>query len=278
MRPHIDFVQAQNLPWQNADIVDRPSLSLKLLSQDPESGALSVLLRYPAGWSAIDEWLDADEEFFVLDGSLEINGKVYHDHTYANLPSGTPRKTASSSTGAVALTFFSKGVRVHRGTRPPAEAAAEGLVEFIDLAENVWDGDMESMGLAPMRDGARMRVLKRHPVTGETSYVTATIAFRRGKQAERHPVIQEFFLLAGELAGDRGVMQAGAYCVRPPLAKHAPYGSKTGALIFFRSLGGPQSTAWEETDPFTFTPRHNPIVPEELKRYAAQPLPRPPRY
>jgi len=34
MRPHIDFVQAQNLPWQSADIVDRPSLSLKLLSQD----------------------------------------------------------------------------------------------------------------------------------------------------------------------------------------------------------------------------------------------------
>jgi len=37
MRPHIDFVQAQNLPWQSADIVDRPSLSLKLLSQDLES-------------------------------------------------------------------------------------------------------------------------------------------------------------------------------------------------------------------------------------------------
>ena len=69
MRPHIDFVQAQNLPWQSAAIVDRPSLSLKLLSQDPESGALSVLLRYPAGWSAADEWLDADDEFFVLDGS-----------------------------------------------------------------------------------------------------------------------------------------------------------------------------------------------------------------
>jgi hypothetical protein len=129
-----------------------------------------------------------------------------------------------------------------------------------------------------MRDGARMRVLKRHPVTGETSYVTATIAFRRGKQAERHPVIQEFFLLAGELAGDRGVMQAGAYCVRPPFAKHAPYGSKTGALIFFRSLGGPQSTAWEDTDPFTFTPKHDPILPDELKSYGTHPLARPPRY
>src|SRR6185312_16385121 len=117
MRPHIDFVQAQNLPWQSADIVDRPSLSLKLLSQDLESGALSVLLRYPAGWSATDEWLDADEEFFVLDGALEINGRVYHDHTYANLPSGTVRNSASSPIGAVILAFFSKAVRVHRGTR-----------------------------------------------------------------------------------------------------------------------------------------------------------------
>ena len=74
MRPHIDFVQAQNLPWQSAGIIDRPALSLKLLSQDSESGASSVLLRYSAGWSATDEWLDADEEFLVLDGSVEING------------------------------------------------------------------------------------------------------------------------------------------------------------------------------------------------------------
>jgi hypothetical protein len=59
------------------------------------------------------------------------------------------------------------------------------------------------------------------------------------------------------------------------MAKHAPYGSKTGALIFFRSLGGPQTTNWEDADPFTFTPAHTPILPPELERHG-EPMPRPP--
>ena len=196
MRSHIDFIQAQNLPWQSADIVDRPSLSLKLLSQDLESGALSVLLRYSAGWSVTDEWLDADEEFFVLDGSLEINGKVYHDHTYANFPSGT---LASLHPLPPALSFLlsSQKESVFTGERVHRRKPSRDSVEFIDLAENIWDGDMELMGLGPMRDGARMRILKRHPATGETSYVTGTIAFRRGKQAEAAPCYPGILLVGG---------------------------------------------------------------------------------
>ena len=72
-------------------------------------------------------------------------------------------------------------------------------------------------------------------------------------------------MLSGELAGPRGTMQAGAYCIRPPMAKHAPYGSPTGALILFRGFGGSQETFWEDTDPFTFYPEHDPILPDHLK-------------
>lgn len=275
-RPHIDFVQSQRLPWEPGSHIGRPELSIKLLSRDDKSGALSCLARFPAGWSAADEWLNVDEEFFVLDGALDINGRHYRDHTYGSFPAGFVRKQARSADGAVALMFLSARPTIRTG-RPDLAPSTDGLVEFVDLADNIWDADMESMGLAPMRQGAQMRVLKKHPKTGETTYVTATIAFRRGSRAERHPVIQEFYLLAGELAGDRGIMQAGAYCIRPPMAKHAPYGSKTGALIFFRSLGGPQSTQWEDTDPFTFTPAHTPILPAELERYG-EPMDRPQRY
>lgn len=275
-RPHIDFVQTQRLPWHPGAQIGRPELSIKLLSFDAATGAVSCIVRFPAGWSAAKEWLTVDEEFFVLDGELEINGRRYRDHTYASFPAGYVREGAASAHGAVALMFLSGKPDVRAGV-PGGETSSDGLVEFIDLADNIWDADMDSMGLAPMRQGAQMRVLKKHPKTGETTYVTATIAFRRGSRAERHPVIQEFYLLAGELAGDRGIMQAGAYCIRPPMAKHAPYGSKTGALIFFRSLGGPQSTHWEDTDPFTFTPAHTPILPPELEPYGA-PMDRPPRY
>ena len=81
----------------------------------------------------------------------------------------------------------------------------------------------------PVRPGEherprRMRVLRDDPTTGENSYITATIPFRHGVRAERHPVVQEFFVLAGELNGNTGTMQAGAYCFRPEMVAHGPYG------------------------------------------------------
>ena len=72
-------------------------------------------------------------------------------------------------------------------------------------------------------------------------------------------------------------MQAGAYCIRPPMAKHAPYGSPSGALILFRGFGGAQDTFWEDTDPFSFEPAHRPILPDDLRQYGA-PAPRISRY
>lgn len=89
--------------------------------------------------------------------------------------------------------------------------------------------------------------------------------------------MQELFLLSGELAGELGVMQAGAYCLRPPMVKHGPYGSPTGAVVFFRGLGGKQRTFWEDGPPFSFRPDHNPVLPERLKPLGG-PFPRPPRY
>ena len=84
-------------------------------------------------------------------------------------------------------------------------------------------------------------------------------------RAERHPIVQEFFLLSGELAGELGVMQAGAYCFRPPMFKHGPYGSPTGAVILFRGLGGKQETYWEDGPPFSFRPGHQPVLPEQVE-------------
>ena len=89
--------------------------------------------------------------------------------------------------------------------------------------------------------------------------------------------MQELFLLSGEPAGELGVMQAGAYCLRPPMVKHGPYGSPTGAVVFFRGLGGKQRTFWEDGPPFSFRPDHNPVLPERLKPLGG-PFPRPPRY
>ena len=122
-----------------------------------------------------------------------------------------------------------------------------------------------------------MKILREDPFSSETTYISASIAYRIGTRAERHPIVQEFFILSGELAGELGVMQAGAYCFRPPMFKHGPYGSPSGAVILFRGLGGKHETLWEDGPPFSFRPGHTPILPERLKPFGG-PFPRPHRY
>lgn len=277
-RPHIEWIQAQALPWRRGVLAARAGAEAKILSADDTTGALSCILRYPPGYARGPEWLSADEEFWVLDGAIEVDGVQYGEHTYAHLPRTMPRSSLVSAQGAAVLTFFSQAPDATPG-QPDQPYDARRLVRRLAAADNVWDGDFEAMGLGSMRATARMRTLRRDPDTGEITYLTATIPFRQGERSERHPVVQEFFLISGELAGDRGVMQAGAYCWRPPAVKHAPYGSWTGTLLLFRSVGGPQTTDWEDPDePFSWTPAHRPVLPPDLAPLMTSPWPRPERY
>lgn len=275
MRPHIDFVQAQHLAWEDAAPLGMSGARMKVLSRDDHSGALSCVLELPAGAIRQSAPLSFDEEIYLLDGTIEIGGVRYGENAYAFLPSGFGENAIASPRGAHLLYFRSDARPA--GVETDAELIASRLVRQIDVSSGQWDGDFDKFGLGAMKAGARMRVLREDPVTGETTYITATIAFRRGERAERHPIVQEFFLLSGELAGELGTMQAGAYCFRPPMEKHGPYGSPTGALILFRGLGGRQETYWEDADPFSFFPTHQPILPEEM-RAAGAPVQRPTRY
>ena len=78
-RPHIEFIHAQDLPWQsNALPGALNDLDCKVLSSDAESGACSVIVKIPPGWSrqGIENW-SAAQEFFVLDGAVDIGSQTY---------------------------------------------------------------------------------------------------------------------------------------------------------------------------------------------------------
>ena len=51
MRPHIDFVQAQHLPWESAEALGFGGARAKILSRDDASGAVSCVLSLSAGLS-----------------------------------------------------------------------------------------------------------------------------------------------------------------------------------------------------------------------------------
>lgn len=274
MRDHIEFIQTQRLPWEAGEDLGLPGARVKLLSADPDDGSFSALASLPKGWTRGAGPLACDEEIYVLDGELRIGGLSLAEDSYSFRPAGLDHGALQAVTETHLLFFRSGEIAAHLRE---SSAAASRRVDKIDMTDGVWDGDFEKLGLGGMKSTARMRILREDPFSGEITYVSASNAFKRGDKAERHPIVQEFFMLSGELAGEQGLMQAGAYCFRPPMFKHAPYATRTGAVILFRSLGGKQETFWEETAPIGFNPDPAPILPDRLRALGA-PWPRVKRY
>ncbi len=279
-RPHTEFIHAQLLPWRRIGTeAARPDAEYKFLSRDEDTGACSALIRYPAGWSKTGaEYITADEEFYVLSGEIEINGTHYGFDTYGFLPSGFPRESMSVRAGAVVLTFFSAEPTIKAGK---AEWDASRLVRKIDALHMPWDMSLNDPKLAHL--GISRKDLRKDPVTGERTFLSMILPHSEppgceGPQ-ERHPIVEEAYVISGSLTGPQGTMEPGAYFWRPPAIAHGPFGTRWGCVTLIRFVGGEHKNIWSETSaPFDFDAPYDPILPEDLSAFAYAPWTPPPRY
>lgn len=263
-RPQIEFIQSQSLPW-----TPDPRFGLgggaevKILSEDKESGAASLLVRYPVGWKFPAGARGADEEFLVLDGTLKVGDTDYGHLTYAHWPAGYASKSRVSAAGATVLTFFSGDPR----QRAPESFDPARLVARIDAYATPYTGNFHP----EFPPGAGRKTLFNDPVTKETSWLLGTLPVRWAERSEVHDTVEEMYLLSGESHGDRGVMRPGAYFWRPEHIAHGPFGTLTGNLYFFRTKGGPLVTRYVEPEtPFHWWPAYKPALPPELAAHAKE--------
>jgi hypothetical protein len=270
-RPHTVFVQAQELPWTTGLYGEgRTDVEAKALSFDEISGASTMILHYPAGWSrSAAHHVDVHEEILVLDGSLEINGRTYGPYCYANLPKGYARSSAASPKGAVVLTMFSGEPHTIDGTAPDA-MDRKLLVEWVDCAGKGLEGWTENPYTRYLI-GTGVQPLREDPYTGEISILYSALPFRYMEKRWSHPTVQEMYLLAGEyVINDVGILRPGAYCWWRENLFHGPYGSHTGFMFFIRTDGGKLANLIkEEIIPVDYQAPHNPSLPEALHPYNA---------
>ena len=138
----------------------------------------------------------------------------------------------------------------------------------VDALAGEWGGNFHPQ----FPPGAGRKFLRQDPHDGEQTWILGTMPLRFGRRPEKHPVVEEMFLLSGELVGPLGVMHAGCYFWRPPEEWHGPFGSKTGNVMLFRTKGGPLSTVYTEDEvEFCWHPEHKPILPEGISEEARQP-------
>lgn len=264
-RPWIEFVQSQRIPWQAGLLADvRPGTEAKRLSIDSETGACSVLVRYPPGWSGPAGALAVDDELLVIDGGLEIGGQRYGHLAYAHFPAGFDPGPWSSPAGAIILEFFSGTVSRNRGVNGYDAAR---LVRYRSGFEVPYTGNFHP----EFPTGAGRKILYVDPATRDTTWLLGTLPVRWSERVESHPTVEEMYLLAGEVHGNRGVMRPGAYFWRPPSIPHGPYGSLTGSLYLFRTKGGTLSTTYADGDrKFKWWPEYEPVLSPDLEPYRGE--------
>ena len=267
-RPHIEFIHAQMLPWRRiAPGLARPDAEFKFLSRDDRTGGCSILIRYPPGWRREGpEHIEAAEEFYVLDGALEINGhRFQHDH-YGYLPACATRTSMSAPDGAVALTFLDCEPVLRSGAGAPAQLTA------IDVLHTPWDMTLNDSKLAHL--GISRKDLRLDPETGERTFLSMVLPHseppgRKGP-TEHHPVVEEAYVINGSLTGPHGTMGPGAYFWRPPGIPHGPFGTRWGCVMLIRFVGGRHVNVWSEGEAsFDFDAPYDPVLPETLAAYAA---------
>lgn len=258
------FIQNQALPWRDGVLGgERGPLAARLLSRDENSGALTAMVRYPAGWTLkTPHALAAEEEFFVIDGELSVNDHRFGRMSYGRIPARASRAVmqAAADTTALVMVNGDQATAAAQGIDIPAPIAplAEGLETWT---ENPYTRYLLGTGVRP---------LKEDPDTGEVTFLYSALPFRYMAKRWTHPVVQEMFVLAGEYAiNDVGLMCPGAYAWWRENEWHGPYGSTTGFMMLIRSQGGPlANTLGKETIAVNYRPSYRPTLPADLQPYA----------
>mgnify|MGYP003600070975 FL=1 len=270
-RPHIEFIQSQCLPWSPAPR-GIPGAECKILSRADRGGACSLLLRYPPGWQRdLTEYSPADEEFYVLEGRIEIDSQIFGADSYAFRPAGFTRRSIQSPEGCVMLAFYSREPVWLSGPGNGAAERSPRSVGFLDTATMPWDMTLNDPRLAHL--GISRKNLRTDPGTGERTFLSLVVPQSAppggaGPQ-EMHPVVEEAYVIAGALCGPHGTMNPGAYFWRPPGIAHGPFGSRIGSMSLIRFVGGRHVNEWTTTEtPFDFAASYDPVLPPNLANLA----------
>jgi quercetin dioxygenase-like cupin family protein len=89
----VDALRSVELGPARSVIYDR-EIGLRLLYEDPGSGAEHYLIRYPAGLRTRLHRHAAAHTIVVLDGRLEVNGQVIGPGAYCHVPAGEAMRHA----------------------------------------------------------------------------------------------------------------------------------------------------------------------------------------
>jgi len=106
-RGHVMHLETPSMDWTTLGR-DKSCFSIKILSEDPASGAYSALVNLPPGWrGSLDTSPEYSREWFVLEGSWSLaDGSSFGPLSYRYDPAGSPEKAVTATDdGCLVLTW-----------------------------------------------------------------------------------------------------------------------------------------------------------------------------
>jgi len=90
-RPALEFFDTEKVPWEPHVVGGKriDPLLQKILSYDDATGAVTLMVRYPKGFSHSSlTYHTVTEELFIIQGRIKMQGKEYGKGYYAFRPPG----------------------------------------------------------------------------------------------------------------------------------------------------------------------------------------------
>jgi quercetin dioxygenase-like cupin family protein len=247
MRPHVELIDEKDLLWHPAELPHGSGEARQRnLCYDEENGAASLLVQFDTDWQRGPGLHDAQTEWYVLEGSIEIGDETLGEGGYWCAPQGVKTPGIRAAAGTRILLF--REYADWRFTPAAADDAdiGKGLVvkdtsdmDWYDVVDPEHGSPMDfERGGTPV-PGLFIKLLWRDEANGfYTRLIKAKPGWREHPLAH-HPVYEEAYCLDGDFDYNFGKMTRGQYFFRPAGIRHGDFtaGEEKGCTWILRCDG-----------------------------------------
>ena len=226
-RPHTELAHLAALTRGPLSLPGWPATTqATVLSEDPDDGAISVVLHLAPGYRRPAGTLACAQESFVLGGSLHAGSTVRGVDAYDYHPAGSHQEEwVVSGEGCEML------LKLHGPAELVPAATGTGLDGVISLDTGSMPWQVTPIPGPP--PGITLKVLREVASTGEFTALVANPPRWDYPALEYHDCVEEVYCITGDISlGNSGTMTQGSYFWRPPYITHGPFYSHSGVVFF----------------------------------------------
>lgn len=236
-----NFLALDRRPLAAPDLID--GLNGALMSVDHRSDAKTFVVELPAGWRGRTDAKLASLEFFLLRGDLSLDGAAIGASGYIHLPQLCGGGELSSRAGALALLFWNPNL--------PSFPFPYTRNRAIKPWQEAWVNSVPG-GHGVMHKSLRKPDPVPHPVDegfdggpgGYLRFQYIEPGMVAASEHVHHECFEEIILLQGDcFLVNEGQMGIGSVVVHPQEWYHAPFASRSGALILVHT-DAPMGFPW----------------------------------